>query len=165
MERTSHTPIGLEHCTSGGWLGMWSTLVGLEVIPFLVLAVGVDNMFVLAHAGTAGAVISRVSVDCCLDCRPLSTQPSCRLLVPTTMYCPHIACCLPITTTLQPLSHHPLSLCTITHTAVPPSSFTRCVDYPACCMPTISGPHASAGDPCWPRPWLRGSFNHYGSLL
>ncbi|KAF6262418.1 multidrug efflux transporter AcrB transmembrane domain-containing protein [Scenedesmus sp. NREL 46B-D3] len=30
--------------------GMWSTLIIMEVIPFLVLAVGVDNMFVLAHA-------------------------------------------------------------------------------------------------------------------
>jgi len=30
--------------------GMWSTLIVMEVIPFLVLAVGVDNMFVLAHA-------------------------------------------------------------------------------------------------------------------
>lgn len=30
--------------------GVWSTLISLEVIPFLVLAVGVDNMFVLAHA-------------------------------------------------------------------------------------------------------------------
>jgi Niemann-Pick C1 protein len=29
---------------------MWSTLIIMEVIPFLVLAVGVDNMFVLAHA-------------------------------------------------------------------------------------------------------------------
>lgn len=31
-------------------LGYWSTLIIMEVIPFLVLAVGVDNMFVLAHA-------------------------------------------------------------------------------------------------------------------
>lgn len=31
-------------------LGLWSTLIIMEVIPFLVLAVGVDNMFVLAHA-------------------------------------------------------------------------------------------------------------------
>eukprot|EP00775_Hariotina_reticulata_P001814 gene1814-2147_t len=31
-------------------MGMWSTLIIMEVIPFLVLAVGVDNMFVLAHA-------------------------------------------------------------------------------------------------------------------
>ncbi|KAJ9512863.1 hypothetical protein QJQ45_029163, partial [Haematococcus lacustris] len=30
--------------------GLWSTLIIMEVIPFLVLAVGVDNMFVLAHA-------------------------------------------------------------------------------------------------------------------
>eukprot|EP00878_Enallax_costatus_P015127 GHUV01015839.1.p1 GENE.GHUV01015839.1~~GHUV01015839.1.p1 ORF type:complete len:1041 (+),score=174.75 GHUV01015839.1:474-3596(+) len=30
--------------------GMWSTLIIMEVIPFLVLAVGVDNMFLLAHA-------------------------------------------------------------------------------------------------------------------
>lgn len=30
--------------------GMWSTLIIMEVIPFLVLAVGVDNMFVMAHA-------------------------------------------------------------------------------------------------------------------
>ncbi|KAL0026458.1 hypothetical protein WJX77_000502 [Trebouxia sp. C0004] len=30
--------------------GMWATLIILEVIPFLVLAVGVDNMFILAHA-------------------------------------------------------------------------------------------------------------------
>jgi Niemann-Pick C1 protein len=30
--------------------GCWSTLISLEVVPFLVLAVGVDNMFVLAHA-------------------------------------------------------------------------------------------------------------------
>lgn len=30
--------------------GAWSTLISLEVIPFLVLAIGVDNMFVLAHA-------------------------------------------------------------------------------------------------------------------
>jgi hypothetical protein len=29
---------------------MWSTLIIMEVIPFLVLAVGVDNMFVLAHS-------------------------------------------------------------------------------------------------------------------
>lgn len=32
------------------WAGLWSTLIIMEVIPFLVLAVGVDNMFVLAHA-------------------------------------------------------------------------------------------------------------------
>jgi Niemann-Pick C1 protein len=31
-------------------LGLRSTLIIMEVIPFLVLAVGVDNMFVLAHA-------------------------------------------------------------------------------------------------------------------
>ncbi|PNH04088.1 Oxygen-evolving enhancer protein 2, chloroplastic [Tetrabaena socialis] len=30
--------------------GLWSTLIIMEVIPFLALAVGVDNMFVLAHA-------------------------------------------------------------------------------------------------------------------
>ena len=30
--------------------GVYSTLISLEVVPFLVLAVGVDNMFVLAHA-------------------------------------------------------------------------------------------------------------------
>jgi Niemann-Pick C1 protein len=30
--------------------GIWSTLIIMEVIPFLALAVGVDNMFVLAHA-------------------------------------------------------------------------------------------------------------------
>ena len=30
--------------------GVWSTLISLEVIPFLALAIGVDNMFVLAHA-------------------------------------------------------------------------------------------------------------------
>ncbi|CAL8466999.1 g6535 [Coccomyxa elongata] len=29
--------------------GMWSTLIIMEVIPFLVLAVGVDNMFILAN--------------------------------------------------------------------------------------------------------------------
>ena len=29
-------------------LGIWSTLIIMEVIPFLVLAVGVDNMFILA---------------------------------------------------------------------------------------------------------------------
>ncbi|KAK9823955.1 hypothetical protein WJX72_006638 [[Myrmecia] bisecta] len=31
-------------------LGVWATLIIMEVIPFLVLAVGVDNMFILAHA-------------------------------------------------------------------------------------------------------------------
>eukprot|EP00798_Chlamydomonas_sp_ICE-L_P025324 gene25325-10979_t len=30
--------------------GCWCTLIIMEVIPFLVLALGVDNMFVLAHA-------------------------------------------------------------------------------------------------------------------
>lgn len=33
-----------------GWAGVWGTLIILEVIPFLVLAVGVDNMFILVHA-------------------------------------------------------------------------------------------------------------------
>lgn len=32
-----------------GWLGVKATLIIMEVIPFLVLAVGVDNMFILAH--------------------------------------------------------------------------------------------------------------------
>lgn len=31
-------------------VGVSSTLIILEVIPFLALAVGVDNMFILAHA-------------------------------------------------------------------------------------------------------------------
>jgi Sterol-sensing domain of SREBP cleavage-activation len=31
-------------------LGMWATLIIMEVIPFLALAVGADNMFILAHA-------------------------------------------------------------------------------------------------------------------
>ena len=39
------------------WFGMWSTLIIMEVIPFLVLAVGVDNMFVLAH--TLGRQVRR----------------------------------------------------------------------------------------------------------
>jgi Niemann-Pick C1 protein len=29
---------------------MWATLIIMEVIPFLALAVGADNMFILAHA-------------------------------------------------------------------------------------------------------------------
>lgn len=33
-----------------GWVGLSSTLIIMEVIPFLVLAVGVDNMFILSHA-------------------------------------------------------------------------------------------------------------------
>eukprot|EP00884_Botryococcus_braunii_P021147 jgi/Botrbrau1/7716/Bobra.0159s0148.1 len=32
------------------WLGLWASLISLEVIPFLVLAVGVDNMFILVNA-------------------------------------------------------------------------------------------------------------------
>jgi hypothetical protein len=41
--------------------GMWSTLIIMEVIPFLVLAVGVDNMFVLAHA--LGRQVGRCLID------------------------------------------------------------------------------------------------------
>lgn len=33
-----------------GWCGLSGTLIIMEVIPFLVLAVGVDNMFILSHA-------------------------------------------------------------------------------------------------------------------
>eukprot|EP00887_Chlorella_sp_A99_P002624 scaffold6.g2624.t1 len=33
-----------------GWVGLAGTLIIMEVIPFLALAVGVDNMFILAHA-------------------------------------------------------------------------------------------------------------------
>jgi hypothetical protein len=50
MGNISHTPKWQGgHCISGFWLGMWSTLIVMEVIPFIVLAIGVDNMFVLAH--------------------------------------------------------------------------------------------------------------------
>lgn len=31
------------------WLGVKATLIIMEVIPFLVLAVGVDNIFILVH--------------------------------------------------------------------------------------------------------------------
>lgn len=43
----------VSHCTFAGLcslLGMWATLIIMEVIPFLALAVGADNMFILAHA-------------------------------------------------------------------------------------------------------------------
>lgn len=32
------------------WMGVKSTLIIMEVIPFLILAVGVDNIFILIHA-------------------------------------------------------------------------------------------------------------------
>jgi Niemann-Pick C1 protein len=31
------------------WLGFPATLISLEVVPFLTLAIGVDNMFLIAH--------------------------------------------------------------------------------------------------------------------
>jgi Niemann-Pick C1 protein len=46
------------------WFGMWSTLIIMEVIPFLVLAVGVDNMFVLAH--TLGRQVRRGRIHICI---------------------------------------------------------------------------------------------------
>ena len=33
-----------------GYLGVKGTLIALEVVPFLVLAVGVDNLFIIVHA-------------------------------------------------------------------------------------------------------------------
>jgi hypothetical protein len=45
--------------------GMWSTLIIMEVVAFLVLAVGVDNMFVLAHA--LGRQVG-ASFECCYFC-------------------------------------------------------------------------------------------------
>ena len=56
--------------------GMWSTLIVMEVIPFLVLAVGVDNMFVLAHAlnrqvcRVGGTIrwLCAVTESCACDC-------------------------------------------------------------------------------------------------
>ena len=46
-------------------LGMWATLIILEVIPFLALAVGVDNMFILAHAAAR-----QPAVDPATGCAP-----------------------------------------------------------------------------------------------
>lgn len=52
--------------------GMWSTLIIMEVIPFLVLAVGVDNMFVLAHA-----LGRQVRSDTDFNIKDLSTNAMC----------------------------------------------------------------------------------------
>jgi hypothetical protein len=62
---------------------MWSTLIIMEVIPFLVLAVGVDNMFVLAHAlgrqvGAALTVATTVFQQLgaiCLQCLQYANMP------------------------------------------------------------------------------------------
>jgi hypothetical protein len=59
--------------------GMWSTLIVMEVIPFLVLAVGVDNMFVLAHAlGRQVRVTLSLYVNSGVGFEPRTVHLSCQ---------------------------------------------------------------------------------------
>jgi Niemann-Pick C1 protein len=39
-------------CSVGlaGYLGIGLSMISAEVVPFLVLAIGVDNMFIISHA-------------------------------------------------------------------------------------------------------------------
>lgn len=48
--RSCHPMMCMSRAGLCSLLGMWATLIIMEVIPFLALAVGADNMFILAHA-------------------------------------------------------------------------------------------------------------------
>lgn len=83
-----------------GYLGVSTTLLTLEVIPFLVLAIGVDNIFMLVHTynridkiqydnvadgigaalGQVGPSIMLTSVSecCCFGIGSLSNMPAVR---------------------------------------------------------------------------------------
>ncbi len=78
-----------------GWMGLSGTLIIMEVIPFLVLAVGVDNMFILSHALHRQDRYGVVVGSCCC---------SGRVIFPHTLLCFH-------TPTRTPTHAH-----TLTHT-------------------------------------------------
>lgn len=94
--------LGSVACSMGffGYLGVSTTLLTLEVIPFLVLAIGVDNIFMLVHTynridkaqygsvadgigealGQVGPSIMLTSVSecCCFGIGSLSNMPAVR---------------------------------------------------------------------------------------
>lgn len=82
----------MRHAGLCSLFGMWATLIIMEVIPFLALAVGVDNMFILAHAlhrqpptNAAGCDAIDLYIFCCRVrtlcplCQPRSMLQSFRL--------------------------------------------------------------------------------------